>query len=99
LGVHLVEAETALDEPVGVDAVAVELKAGVVEDKVHAAALLGSVTEEDIKKLQSTGGDHLAATEQNILGNDLGKVWELAQKVTLTLMRRDKSVELPHRQI
>jgi hypothetical protein len=31
-------AETALDEPVGVDAVAVELKAGVVEDKVHAAA-------------------------------------------------------------
>jgi hypothetical protein len=34
------------------------------------------MTEEDIKKLQSTGGDHLAATEQNILGNDLGKVWE-----------------------
>jgi hypothetical protein len=34
------------------------------------------MTEEDIKKLQSTGGDHLAATEQNILGNDLGRVWE-----------------------
>lgn len=29
------------------------------------------MTEEDIKKLQSTGGDHLAATEKNILGNDL----------------------------
>lgn len=34
------------------------------------------MTEEDIKKLQSTGGDHLAATEQNILGNDLSKTWE-----------------------
>ncbi|GAA5989901.1 hypothetical protein JCM10908_002369 [Rhodotorula pacifica] len=39
-------------------------------------SLLINMTEEDIKKLQSTGGDHLAATEQNILGNDLGKVWE-----------------------
>ena len=37
---------------------------------------VAQMTEEDIKKLQSTGGDHLAATEQNILGNDLGKVWE-----------------------
>ena len=35
-------AETALNKPVGVDAVAVKLEAGVVEDKVHAAALLGS---------------------------------------------------------
>jgi len=34
------------------------------------------MSEEDIKRLQSTGGEHLAATEQNILGNDLGKVWE-----------------------
>lgn len=34
------------------------------------------MTEEDIKKLQSTGGDHLAATEKNILGNDLDKLWE-----------------------
>jgi hypothetical protein len=32
------------------------------------------MTEEDIKKLQSTGGDHLAATEKNILGNDLDKL-------------------------
>ncbi|GAA6039332.1 hypothetical protein JCM8097_002801 [Rhodosporidiobolus ruineniae] len=39
-------------------------------------SLLINMTEEDIKKLQSTGGDHLAATEQNILGNDLNKVWE-----------------------
>ena len=29
------------------------------------------MTEDDIKKLQSTGGDHLAATEKNILGNNL----------------------------
>ncbi|GAA5951090.1 hypothetical protein JCM21900_005720 [Sporobolomyces salmonicolor] len=39
-------------------------------------SLLIDMTEEDIKKLQSTGGDHLAATEQNILGNDLAKVWD-----------------------
>ncbi|WVF68552.1 hypothetical protein IAT40_003320 [Kwoniella sp. CBS 6097] len=34
-------------------------------------SLLIDMTEEDIKKLQSTGGDHLAATEKNILGNKL----------------------------
>lgn len=34
------------------------------------------MTEEDIKKLQSTGGDHLAATEKNILGNHLSQLWE-----------------------
>ncbi|GAA5827619.1 hypothetical protein JCM11251_001759 [Rhodosporidiobolus azoricus] len=39
-------------------------------------SLLINMTEEDIKNLQSTGGEHLAATEQNILGNDLDKVWE-----------------------
>lgn len=32
------------------------------------------MTEEDIKKLQSTGGDALAATEKNILGNNLHKL-------------------------
>lgn len=37
-------------------------------------SLLIDMTEEDIKKLQSTGGDHLAATEKNILGNDLHKL-------------------------
>ncbi|GAA5930930.1 damage-control phosphatase ARMT1 family protein [Sporobolomyces koalae] len=39
-------------------------------------SLLINMSEEDIKRLQSTGGEHLAATEQNILGNDLHKVWE-----------------------
>ncbi|GAA6021492.1 hypothetical protein JCM10207_005777 [Rhodosporidiobolus poonsookiae] len=39
-------------------------------------SLLINMTEEDIKKLQSTGGDHLAATEKNILGNHLPQVWE-----------------------
>ena len=34
-------------------------------------SLLIDMTEEDIKKLQSTGGDALAATEKNILGNNL----------------------------
>ena len=32
------------------------------------------MTEEDIKKLQSTGGDALAATEKNILGNNIHKL-------------------------
>jgi damage-control phosphatase, subfamily III len=34
------------------------------------------MTEEQIKSLQSTGGEHLAATEKNILGNHLPKLWE-----------------------
>ncbi|KAJ9104410.1 hypothetical protein QFC20_004546 [Naganishia adeliensis] len=34
-------------------------------------SLLIDMSEEDIKKLQSTGGEHLAATEKNILGNHL----------------------------
>ncbi|SCV72968.1 BQ2448_6893 [Microbotryum intermedium] len=40
-------------------------------------SLLINMTEDDIKNLQSTGGDHLAATEKNILGNHLEKVWDL----------------------
>ncbi|WFD42005.1 hypothetical protein MPSI1_000642 [Malassezia psittaci] len=40
-------------------------------------SLLINMTEDDIKKIQSTGGDHLAATEKNILGNHLQRVWEL----------------------
>jgi hypothetical protein len=39
-------------------------------------SLLINMTEEQIKSLQSTGGDHLAATEKNILGNHLDKLWE-----------------------
>ncbi len=34
------------------------------------------MTEDQIKVLQSTGGEHLAATEKNILGNDLGHLWD-----------------------
>lgn len=34
------------------------------------------MTEEQIKNLQSTGGEHLTATEKNILGNDLPQLWE-----------------------
>ncbi|KAL8292981.1 hypothetical protein RQP46_000675 [Phenoliferia psychrophenolica] len=40
-------------------------------------SLLINMTEDDIKKLQSTGGDALAATEKNILGNHLPKLWDL----------------------
>lgn len=40
-------------------------------------SLLINMTEEDIKKLQSTGGEHLADTEKNILGNDLNAIWDL----------------------
>lgn len=35
------------------------------------------MTEADIKKLQSTGGENLAATEKNILGNHLPSLWNL----------------------
>ncbi|EOR02802.1 hypothetical protein E3P92_04134 [Wallemia ichthyophaga] len=38
-------------------------------------SLLIDMTEEDIKNLQSTGGDQLAATQKNILGNDIERVW------------------------
>lgn len=38
-------------------------------------SLLINMTEEQIKSLQSTGGDHLAATEKNILGNHLNELW------------------------
>ncbi|KAN0065556.1 Hairy/enhancer-of-split with YRPW motif protein 2 [Thecaphora frezii] len=40
-------------------------------------SLLINMTEEDIKNLQSTGGEHLAATEKNILGNHLERIWKL----------------------
>ncbi|PLW34503.1 hypothetical protein PCANC_08548 [Puccinia coronata f. sp. avenae] len=39
-------------------------------------SLLINMTEEDIKKLQSTGGAHLADSEKNILGNHLSKLWQ-----------------------
>ena len=39
-------------------------------------SLLIDMTEEQIKSLQSTGGDHLAATEKNILGNHLSQLWD-----------------------
>jgi damage-control phosphatase, subfamily III len=39
------------------------------------------MTEEQIKSLQSTGGDHLAATEKNILGNHLHLLWEATKSL------------------
>ncbi|KAK0554610.1 Hairy/enhancer-of-split with YRPW motif protein 2 [Tilletia horrida] len=44
-------------------------------------SLLINMTEDDIKKLQSTGGEHLAATEKNILGNHLESIWKLVNKM------------------
>ncbi|THV07455.1 DUF89-domain-containing protein [Dendrothele bispora CBS 962.96] len=44
-------------------------------------SLLINMTEEQIKALQSTGGDHLAATEKNILGNDLSKLWDTVKEL------------------
>jgi len=43
--------------------------------------LLINMTEDQIKSLQSTGGDHLAATEKNILGNHLGQLWETVKEI------------------
>ncbi|KIJ53819.1 hypothetical protein M422DRAFT_154437 [Sphaerobolus stellatus SS14] len=39
-------------------------------------SLLINMTEEQIKSLQSTGGEHLASAEKNILGNHLPQLWE-----------------------
>lgn len=47
------------------------------------------MTEEDIKKLQSTGGEDLAAVETNILGNHLPDLWNL---VSSPSFGRDKKV-------
>ena len=44
-------------------------------------SLLINMTEDQIKSLQSTGGDHLAATEKNILGNDLIRLWETVKEL------------------
>lgn len=41
------------------------------------------MTEEQIKSLQSTGGDHLAATEKNILGNHLANLWNVVRETKL----------------
>jgi len=46
-------------------------------------SLLINMTEDQIKSLQSTGGDHLAATEQNILGNDLSRLWETVKEIAM----------------
>lgn len=42
-------------------------------------SLLINMTEDDIKNLQSTGGDHLAETEKNIIGNNLPELWNLVK--------------------
>ena len=39
------------------------------------------MTEEQIRSLQSTGGEDLAATEQNILGNDLERLWNTVKSL------------------
>ena len=39
------------------------------------------MTEEQIKSLQSTGGDHLASTEKNILGNHLNHLWDAVKEL------------------
>lgn len=44
-------------------------------------SLLINMTEEQIKSLQSTGGEHLASTEKNILGNDLNKLWDTVKEL------------------
>ncbi len=47
-------------------------------------SLLINMTEEQIKSLQSTGGDHLAATEKNILGNHLPELWETVKQIKMS---------------
>lgn len=49
------------------------------------------MTEEQIKSLQSTGGEALAQTEKNILGNHMEQLWELVKKLKgkMTLVDQD----------
>ncbi|KAF6766709.1 DUF89 domain-containing protein [Ephemerocybe angulata] len=47
-------------------------------------SLLINMTEDQIRSLQSTGGEHLAATEQNILGNDMERIWETVKSIRET---------------
>lgn len=42
---------------------------------------------DDIKQLQSSGGDSLSATEKNILGNDLPALWDLVSSPSFTAAR------------
>ncbi|CAL1694509.1 unnamed protein product [Somion occarium] len=42
-------------------------------------SLLINMTEEQIKALQSTGGEALAETEKNILANHIPKLWEVVR--------------------
>ncbi|KAH9486240.1 Damage-control phosphatase [Psilocybe cubensis] len=44
-------------------------------------SLLINMTEDQIKSLQSTGGDSLAATEKNILGNDMHRLWDRVRQL------------------
>ena len=39
------------------------------------------MTEDDIKNLQSTGGEHFAATEKNILGNHMNALWDTVKSL------------------
>ncbi|KAH7886049.1 hypothetical protein F5I97DRAFT_2025412 [Phlebopus sp. FC_14] len=51
-------------------------------------SLLINMTEDQIKSLQSTGGDQLAATEKNILGNHLSQLWETVKNLREKTGRR-----------
>lgn len=53
-------------------------------------SLLINMTEEQIKSLQSTGGDALAETEKNILGNHIPQVWNLVSKLKKTMGENGK---------
>ncbi|KAI0081072.1 DUF89-domain-containing protein [Panus rudis PR-1116 ss-1] len=44
-------------------------------------SLLINMTEEQIKSLQSTGGEALAETEKNILGNHIPRMWEIVKEL------------------
>lgn len=47
-------------------------------------SLLINMTEEQIKALQSTGGEALAETEKNILGNHISRLWEVVRDLKKT---------------
>ncbi|KAH6917035.1 DUF89 domain-containing protein [Coprinopsis sp. MPI-PUGE-AT-0042] len=50
------------------------------EQRLEAERLMFlELTQEQIRSLQSTGGEHLASTERNILGNHMKHLWEVVK--------------------
>lgn len=100
--------EPRLDQKVGIHAIAIELKAGIVEDKVNPTALeiedrvaeLVKIITEDVLFRRS---QVFAARRLEFLDVFFGHLWSgktgvVSELIGHTLMSKLRSVELPHKQ-